>query len=82
MIGFFSDFCGAAPNGRVMTDYQEQSGNDDEVNGPVVMHRCFPFRALGSLVIKSRLRWLAVIRQRAMFADRVRPLKDPVLPGG
>src|SRR5215212_7537089 len=35
-----------------------------------------------SFVIKLRLRWLAVVGQRAFLADRVRALEDPVLPGG
>ena len=35
---------------------------------------------LGSLKVKLRLRWLAVVCQRAFLADCVRALEDPVLP--
>src|SRR5262245_31006091 len=38
--------------------------------------------SLRSFEIKLRPRLRSVRREGALFADRVRPLKDPVLPGG
>src|SRR2546422_1872156 len=35
---------------------------------------------LSPLKIKLRLRWLAIVRQRALRANCVRALEDPVLP--
>src|SRR5262249_12984821 len=37
-------------------------------------------KRLRPFIIKFRLCWLAVIRQRAMFTNRIRALENPVLP--
>src|SRR6266404_481106 len=65
--------------------YGAKTGQLSQVSINISCLRHFGIESLNAilspLVIKLRLCRLTVIRQSALRADGVRPLKDPVLPG-